>query len=452
MKGIDDSAFMGHLQMIWEPLCQSLFLGLEPGEELAVYLQAEHSDFLRFNQSRIRQQGQVLEANVTLILQKDRKEWSGTWTLGLDLEQDKATLSRVLKAARWDLKALPEDPFFTPLAPPSTSTQERKGRLTAFENVPKILFEKTSDLDLVGIYASGPQVRALRSSTGHSHWFWADTFTLDYSACHDSGKAVKKIYADVTFDIEFYLKQIIDCRKQLLALNLELISPPPGNYRVYLEPGAFAELMPMFSWHGLSEREMRQNTSAFLALRSGERQLSPQFTMVEDLSQGLCPRFGETGSLASSKTVLIQNGKLMHTLVSDRSALEFGVPTNGANGWEGLRSPCVWPGTLEEGDVLEKLGTGFYLPNLHYINWSQRETASLTGMTRHAAFWVEGGKIKGPISDLRFDVSLYDLLGSDLEGLTRQTQYIPEVSTYSSRHLGGVQLPGLLVSRMNFTL
>ena len=37
---------------------------------------------------------------------------------------------------------------------------------------------------------------------------------------------------------------------------------------------------------------------------------------------------------------------------------------------------------------------------------------ALTGMTRFATFWVEDGRIQGPVGTMRFDDSLYDFLGT----------------------------------------
>ena len=44
----------------------------------------------------------------------------------------------------------------------------------------------------------------------------------------------------------------------------------------------------------------------------------------------------------------------------------------------------------------------------------------LTGMTRFATFWVEHGQIVAPVEAMRFDDSLYRLLGSELERLGAQ--------------------------------
>ena len=42
--------------------------------------------------------------------------------------------------------------------------------------------------------------------------------------------------------------------------------------------------------------------------------------------------------------------------------------------------------------VLRTLDTGLYIGNLWYLNFSDRSACRLTGMTRFASFWVEGGQ------------------------------------------------------------
>jgi predicted Zn-dependent protease len=109
-------------------------------------------------------------------------------------------------------------------------------------------------------------------------------------------------------------------------------------------------------------------------------------------------------------------------------------------------------GVIGKENILKELGTGLYLSNLHYLNWSDRLNARITGMTRYACFWVENGEIVAPIADLRFDENLYDCLGENLLAVTDFQEVDPNVSTYDSRGFGGKKLPGLLIKDFKFTL
>jgi predicted Zn-dependent protease len=158
------------------------------------------------------------------------------------------------------------------------------------------------------------------------------------------------------------------------------------------------------------------------------------------------------GEIAPLELALIDQGHLVNTLISSRTAKEYGLVGNGARRSEALQSPEVLPGQLQTVEILGQLNTGLYLSNLHYLNWSDRTGGRITGMTRYACFWVEQGQIVAPIQDLRFDESLYNFWGSQLQALTVSQEFIPAIDTYERRALGGALVPGMLVDGFTFTL
>jgi predicted Zn-dependent protease len=207
----------------------------------------------------------------------------------------------------------------------------------------------------------------------------------------------------------------------------------------------------MFSWGGVSESSLRQGGSALAKMREGKN-LSPLFTLKENFSRGTVPRFNSQGEIAPEEVPLIVAGELVNTLVNARTAKEYGVPSNAANGSESLRAPELSTGALRTEEILAQLDTGLYLSNLHYLNWSDRVGGRITGMTRYACFWVEQGEIVAPIQDLRFDDSLYAFFGENLEAVTESQSFVADVDTYESRSLGGALVPGALIRDFTFTL
>ncbi|MEL7475351.1 MAG: metallopeptidase TldD-related protein, partial [Cyanobacteria bacterium J06555_12] len=201
----------------------------------------------------------------------------------------------------------------------------------------------------------------------------------------------------------------------------------------------------------VSEASMRQGSSALAKLRDG-KSLSSKFTLVEDFRQGTVPRFNQLGEVTAEEVPIVVDGELKNTLVSTRTAKEYGVKGNAAGAGEGMRAPRVAVGFLDRDDVLETIDRGLYLSNLHYLNWSDRTGGRVTGMTRYACFWVENGEIQAPIQDLRFDDSLYSFWGKNLVDLTTVAEFVPEVGTYERRSLGGSMVPGMVVNDFTFTL
>jgi predicted Zn-dependent protease len=73
-------------------------------------------------------------------------------------------------------------------------------------------------------------------------------------------------------------------------------------------------------------------------------------------------------------------------------------------------------------------------------------------MTRYACFLVEGGEIVAPIENMRFDDTIYNIFGKNLNSVLDKTQFMPDVGTYSGRSFGGVSCPGILLDSFSLTL
>ena len=166
----------------------------------------------------------------------------------------------------------------------------------------------------------------------------------------------------------------------------------------------------------------------------------------------MAPNFQEQGWLRPDEVVLIDEGQAAGALVSPRSSVEFGVEPNGAAGHESPESLEMAGGTLDDADALAQLDTGLWVGNLWYTNYSDVPGCRVTGMTRFATFWVEGGEIAAPVNVLRFDDSIYNMLGERLVDLTSTPEMLVDNSTYEQRTSASMTLPGALIDGMRFTL
>ena len=187
-------------------------------------------------------------------------------------------------------------------------------------------------------------------------------------------------------------------------------------------------------------------------LFKGEKQLSPLVTISENSLRASCPSFDEMGAKKPDQTILVDQGKAGSPLVSNRSSIEYGLNSTAAMSGESPESIDMKAGDLAENDVLDALGTGLYINNLWYLNYSDLREGVITGMTRFACFWVEEGQIVGPTNVMRFDDSVYRLLGDGLEALTAERQLLFDPGSYDQRSTSSMHLPGALINDMNFTL
>ncbi|MEH1828726.1 MAG: TldD/PmbA family protein [Nostoc sp.] len=440
------------LEVSFNRLIESLLIKKAEDEQFTVRLSSEISQFTRFNHAKVRQTGCVADGWIELTLMKEQRNsvqqfpFTGNW------EVDWQLTYTALQELRDELILLPIDPYLVLPSGNNTSREINSGNLLAAEAVVPTVLELVAELDFTGIYAGGVVIKAYGDSSGQKHWFATDSFTLDYSLFSPSGQAVKGTFAGSDWDESAYIAKISEAKKQLELLARPVKELPRGQYKTYFAPAAVADLLLMLSWGSVSEADIQQGNSSLAALWRQEKHLSPAFNLKENFQRGLVPRFNELGEIAAPELSVIEKGYLVNTLVNSRTAKEYQKIANGANGSETLRAPEVSPGNLVFEQILPSLDTGLYVSNLHYLNWSDRHTGRITGMTRYACFWVENGEIIAPIENLRFDESLYRFWGENLVDLTTFQEFIPEVGTYESRQLGGSLVPGMLVKDFTYTL
>ncbi|WGV28804.1 TldD/PmbA family protein [Halotia branconii] len=440
------------LEASFNQLIETLLLKKTASEQFTIKLSSERSQFTRFNHAKVRQTGCVADGWIELNLMEDQRSsfrqfpFTGNWNL------DWQVAYKALQELRGELSLLPVDPYLVVPSGTLISREIHLGKLLAPEAVVPTVLELVTNLDFTGIYAGGSVIKAYADSSGQKHWFATDSFTLDYSLFTTSGQAVKGTFAGINWDEHAYIAQINQAKEQLALLSRTTQELPRGQYKTYFAPAAVANLLMMLSWAAVGEADIQQGNSALAALARQEKQLSSAFSLKENFQRGLVPRFNELGEMAAPELSVIEQGILVNTLVNSRTAKEYEKIANGANGAETLRAPEVSPGNLAPEQIMSELDTGLYVSNLHYLNWSDRPTGRITGMTRYACFWVENSEIVAPIENLRFDESLYRFWGENLIDLTTFQEFIPEVGTYEGRHLGGSLVPGMLVNDFTYTL
>jgi predicted Zn-dependent protease len=435
----------------FEQTSQALFNELQSGEDLVLNLNAENSTFVRFNGNKVRQNTSVEQTTLSLQLQSQSRTTQIAFSLTGHSEEDIRRGRHWLAEARKECAQLPEDPYQVRLSNNGLSEVLFKGELLPPPAAIEAVVKPAQGSDLAGLYCAGPVISANKNSKGQSHWFSTESFFMDYSL-YNGEKAVKAVYAGTEWNQAHFEENLGHSKNQLALMNRPKKSVARGSYKTYLAPGAVAEILSLFGWGCLGYGDYKRGNSAFKKLADGEKSLAAQFHLKENFGLGFTPRFNSLGELAPEQMDLIKGGKLVNFLVSSRSAKEFSVEGNNASEGEYPRAIELMPGNLKREDILKELGTGLYLSNLHYLNWSDRQTARITGMTRYACFWVENGEIVAPIADLRFDESLFDAFGANLLSLTDFQEVEPATGTYEARSLGGKKNPGALINDFKFTL
>lgn len=410
----------------------------------------ESSDFVRFNRAAVRQAGKVEQRYLTLELFDRRRH--ATQTVSLSGDDDAGALRAAVKRLRDVLRDTPDDPLFLINTQPQSSERRLPSALAVPEEATEALLKAAAGHDMVGFYAAGPIHRGFASSSGQRNWDTAEAFNIDMSFYLHADKAVKINHAGTHWDGEALTAKTDNAKQRLVALARQPKTIMPGSYRVYLAPAAVEELMGMLSWGGFGLSNHRTATTPLIKMVEQGVRLSSMVTLMENTKDGLSPGFQGQGFIKPASVTLIERGVYKDCLTSPRSAAEFGESQNGAEAFEAPVALDLAPGTLQGDGVLKTLGTGIYVGNLWYLNYSDRNACRLTGMTRFATFWVENGDIVAPLNVMRFDDTVYRMLGGNLVGLTAMRDLLLSTDTYEQRSTRSMRLPGAIIGDLAVTL
>jgi predicted Zn-dependent protease len=425
---------------------------LRGAEIYTAHFSGEASDFVRFAGGAVRQAGSVQQRAVTVDLIEGRRHASGVLTLSGSPVEDRARLAALIGELRAMRAELADDPYLLYATDAPSTDRRHVARLPERAAAVNEIQAMGRGRDLVGIYAAGAMHAGFASSFGQRNWYSTENFNLDWSFFYDADKAVKAAYAGTEWNSEALHRKAELAGEQLAGLARGPKRIAPGRYRVYLAPAALWELLGVLGWGGFGLRAHRTKTTPLLRMIEEGARLHPSIRLMENTAEGVAPDFEDAGFARPDQVVLIDAGAYRDCLVSPRSAVEYGVPTNGASGAEAPSSIDMAAGTLPSERILAELGTGIYVSNLWYLNFSDRTACRTTGMTRFATFWVERGQIVAPLEVMRFDETVYRMLGEHLIGLTAEREFILDPGSYYQRSTDSARLPGALVDDFTLTL
>lgn len=442
---------------IFQTICSQVFDSLKENEQLTVYLEGENSQYFRFNDSKLRQSGIIEDYAVTISLFSGKKSLQSSTTLSSDIKSSVSNLTNEINALRDPLSLIPENDFTCFPDPFESLDIVKSGQLPKREEILEALMDTISSDNLTGVWTSGKIFRACSTSEGTNHWFEKDSFIFDFSLIDAQENMVKVLFPGSNWDKSKFVAAFHEASEKLKIMNKPKMELKPGKYRVWFEPNAVADFVDMFNWNGVSESSFRNGSSCLLKLRNSDTRLSNLFSLNESFSSLSTAPFNSRGEV-SEDVAIIQNGILSNTLVNAKTALEYKISSNFAeepNSWgmgEYMRSPHMEAGDIDNEERLEKLGTGIFISNIHYLNWSDTLGGRITGLTRYACYWVEDGKLVAPIKTMRFDDSFYNFFGSNLEGVGKEVLARPVIETYDGRNPGETTCPGILVKDFELTL
>ena len=225
------------------------------------------------------------------------------------------------------------------------------------------------------------------------------------------------------------------------------VSVDPGDWPVVLEEYAVVDILSSLAYMGFSALAVQEERSF---AEPGKVIGSELVTIVDDATEpGAMPMAFDYEGVAKQRVVLVERGVCRDVVWDAQTAARAGRQSTG----HGLPAPnsfgpfplnmVMSPGTASRDDLVGGLERGLLVTRFHYTNPVHPKLAIVTGMTRDGTFLVEGGRIVGPVRNLRFTQSyLAALAGTTAVGRDRRTL---------RGDFGGVLVPAVRIDAWTFT-
>ncbi len=225
------------------------------------------------------------------------------------------------------------------------------------------------------------------------------------------------------------------------------VSLPAGDYPVVLEEYAVVDITDQLGYLGFSALAVQEGRSF---AEPGRRIGSDLVTIVDDGSDrhGLPMAFDYEG-VPKQRVPLVEGGVCREVVFDSQTAARAGRASTG----HGLPAPNPYgpfplnavmaAGSTPREELIGSMDRGLLVTRFHYTNVVHPKLAIITGMTRDGTFLVEGGKLVGPVRNLRFTQSYLDALaGVTAVGDSRKT---------IRGFLGAAVVPALRIDAWTFT-
>ena len=433
-------------------------LALVDGDAAEAVVMAERSGFARYAAGEVHQPTLIDDTVVQLRVIRDGCSGAAT-TNRIDDEGLTDLAGRAVAAAA----SADPDPELAPLAPPAELAKvegydEATAALGADDQarLAEAAIAASDGLGLYGFFTSGVCELAIASTTGlRAHECTTDATCLALAAVDGaSGYAERTSWRAGEIDPAAVAREAAAKAERTRGA----VDAPPARYRAVLEPYAIAELLYYSAFDMFNGQALLEERSWF-AGRIGERGFDPKVTLVDDgLDPRGLPRSFDFEGTPKQRVVLVEEGVIRDTVWDRENAGRAGRASTGhalplATRAEGAVATAVVmsPGEAESTDELAELvGDGIYVTRLHYLGVVNPREGVITGMTKDGTFRIRNGKVAEPLVNLRFTVSMPELL-ADVPGLTRETLLVSQSDFYDERWAYGYGVPGMATACFNVT-
>jgi len=371
-----------------------------------------------------------------------------------DLEKALANATEIAKNQKEnpDFPGLPGKGDFSPVDTYSEKTAQFSPTQRA--EALKRIFDKASasQLTTAGSFATGHSEIAVINTNGVECYQPLSSAYLNLIVMGDNSSGFSDKFSRDVDQI-----QVDDLAEVAIRKCVESKDPKgvePGEYQVVLEPSAVAAMVEWMNYIGFGCKAFQEETS-FMSNRIGQKIMGENVSMYDDGTDSSAIAFPfDFEGVPKQKVTLVERGVAKGVVYDSISANKEKksstghalTPDNTAEGGLALNL------FIEGGDsslekMIESVKKGILVTRFHYINgFLDTTNALLTGMTRDGTFWVEDGKIRHGIKNLRFTESMLKAF-SNVQQISRDRKIV--ASWWED--VGCIVAPAMLIDKFKFT-
>lgn len=279
----------------------------------------------------------------------------------------------------------------------------------------KSIIEIAKDNDLIasGVYTHGTTVYAIGNSRGLFQYDKQSLVQCSITMTGDTSSGWSKKTAWRLAEVDPAALARIAAEKAIASRNPVAVAP--GRYTVILEPDAVVDLIG-FLWDEFTGTAHVDRNTCF-DRKVGKRVLGENITITDDAYHPLqIGRAFDDEGVARSTKPLVQNGIIRTPVAGRHSAKLLGGRATG----HALQQPSLldeFPmnlvvdgGDTDVDEMIRSTERGILLTRVWYVRDVDWKNKIITGMTRDGTFLIEDGKVKCGIKNMRFNISLVELL------------------------------------------
>jgi predicted Zn-dependent protease len=430
------------------------------GDEAEAVVLAERSGLARFAGSEVHQP--TLIDNVVVQLRIVREGRVGSASTNRVDPDGLAGLAARAREAAAGARADPDFPGLAePAEPPAVVGYDKATAALAPEEQARHAREAidaADDVPVYGFFTSGVTELAIASTTGTAVSQELTDATVLVVAADDACSGYAEATSWSVGDVD--AAGVSRAAAAVARRTRDAATLEPGRYRAVLEPYALAELLQYFAYDSLGALGYLEQRS-YLADKLGERVFDARVSITDDsLDRDGLPKAFDFEGVPKRRVQLVADGVACGFVWDRTTAARAG----GGHESTGHAPPVdvrdygplpfalsVAPGEAESVDELaERVGDGIYVTRTHYLSVVQPRDGIVTGTTRDGTFRIRGGRIAEPLVNLRFTVSVPDLL-ADVPGLSREVRLVNGSDFYGERYPYGVLAPAIATANFNVT-